>query len=188
MFFTKNELPDSVALCETFPERAARDGCTNGAYMEHFNGGTNGHVSPYLSDDDMFAPCASQKDEYKYGCYMNAPIHYLNTTENDFAGALKWCDDAELLYREACYYGVGGQTFRRNPLDLPFAENLCSHAGIFRKSCVSGIASMYISFHDARSSAEGYVLCDAFAEDNRAACTTYVDTHVWGMEKVSSAL
>jgi hypothetical protein len=177
MYFTKNNLPKTLTLCEQYP-LWEQGGCVNGAFMENFNADQKTHFSDYLKESDFSYPCAEQNEKHQYHCYMNAPIQYLNRTNDDYAGALIWCDSLVHTGREACYYGLGAQMARRNTLKIPFAESMCEKApSSMRSHCISGIVSYLISHYDFQTMEDANTFCNSLNPQNWETCYDKVSSH-----------
>jgi hypothetical protein len=107
---------------------------------------------------------------------MYAPTYFLSLHENDYPGALRWCEGAEAGLEEACAYGVGTQTMKENLNDPEFGESICmSGAPEQREPCVEGMAALYVSHEGSLEPARG--LCARLEPANRLACYDTVRAH-----------
>lgn len=169
MFFTDNDLSQSLSLCETYENSGARFACINGIYMENFNTDQKVHVSKYLRSNDPFYPCGEQKNEYKNDCYMYAPSYYLALNKNKYREAMLWCGKAEKNYVPQCIFGVGVQAMRENIQDPFFVESICtSGSNTERASCIKGMTVLYVNHYGGLGEAQR--LCSELQMNNRIIC------------------
>ena len=61
MFYTANDLPRSLEMCDAFDNAFARTTCSNGVFMENFSADQKLHVSEYLKESDPLYPCQSRR-------------------------------------------------------------------------------------------------------------------------------
>jgi len=169
MYYTANNLLDSLAICDSSATERARENCVNGAFMENFNTDQKIHPSEFLSEEDLFYPCTEVARRHKKHCYAYAPTHYLSKNPNDYSGALSWCRKAESGFRLTCVYGVGAQAMKENINDQELVESLCMQGE--RKQiapCVKGMVQQYIFHYGALEPAEQ--LCGTLNESNTKSC------------------
>lgn len=175
MYYTANDLPKSLDMCAVYESNFARRQCMNGVFMENFSSDNNLHTSAYLKADDLFYPCASQKEQYKDLCYVYAPVRYLSVHTNDYVGALRWCDEAERTHRSVCAFGLGGQAMKENRHNPTFVETIC---GSNRKGqtehCVDGMVNLYIQH--AGSVEPAIELCGKLKKQNKKTCLSAVES------------
>ena len=169
MYFTANDLPRSLEMCDVFREASTQFACTNGVFMENFSADQKLHLSAYLKEDDPFYPCMEQAKRHKQNCYRYAPYYWLNVNDNDYVGALEWCEGAEAGFGATCAKGVGAQTMRRHISDPKFVESTCAKGKAGQTApCIEGMVSMYISHHSSLGPAR--TLCEQLEAPNRPAC------------------
>ena len=169
MFYTANDLPRSLEMCDAFRNSSMRFACANGVFMENFNADQKLHLSAYLKEDDPFYPCREQAERHKQNCYNFAPYYWLTLNENDYAGALEWCEGAEAGYGSSCAKGVGLKTMRRHISDPKFVESTCAKGKPEQIApCIEGMAAMYISHHSSLGPAR--TLCERLEAPNQPAC------------------
>jgi hypothetical protein len=87
MFYTSNDLPRSLEMCDGFEDVFGRSSCANGVFMENFNTEQKAHVSKYLKESDPFYPCAEQAERHKADCYLYAPTYFLDLEGDDYTAA-----------------------------------------------------------------------------------------------------
>jgi hypothetical protein len=175
MFFTDNELPIALKLCETYKDTFARSSCVNGVFMENFNVDQESHVSKYVDVSNPMSPCVKQSGVYKTDCYVYAPTHYLFVHKGDYKGALKACTTVEGAYRQVCAQGVGSQALKDFVNDHKRVERLCMSGKLsLMRSCVEGMSAMYLN-HTA-SPVQARTLCDELYFFNKKWCRQVIDT------------
>jgi hypothetical protein len=176
MFYTANDLPRSLDMCDRLGNSFASSNCANGVFMENFNADQKLHLSEFLKEEDPFYPCMNQSERHKTDCYMYAPTYFLSLHENDYAGALEWCRGAEAGFEDTCAYGVGTQTMKENLNDPEFVESTCmGGAPEQTEPCVEGMAALYVSHSGALEPARE--LCARLETANRPACYNAVEAH-----------
>ncbi len=169
MYFTDNDLPKSLELCNSYTDSSAQSNCTWGVFMENFSANPSLHPSQYINPEDPLYPCPEQTFSTKRDCYLWAPTYYLGLHLNDYAGALAWCKTAELFYQETCATGVGGQTMRENTGNPKLVENLCMQGDPDQVApCVDGMIRIYISHFGSLAPARK--LCDQLLPSNKQTC------------------
>ncbi|MDP9479827.1 MAG: hypothetical protein M3R38_29900, partial [Actinomycetota bacterium] len=139
MFYTANDLPRSLEMCDALGGSFASSNCANGVFMENFNTEQKDHVSEYLRESDPLYPCPKQAERHKADCYTYAPIYFLSLNEGGYDRALRWCEGAEAGYEPACAYGVGTQTMKENLNDPKSVESICVGANPNRGSRASRV-------------------------------------------------
>jgi plastocyanin len=176
MFYTANDLPRSLEMCEGFESDFGRSSCVNGVFMENFNTEQKRHVSKFLKEDDPFYPCPEQPEHYKADCYLYAPTYFLNLNQDDYAGALDWCAGAEAGYESMCARGVGGETMKENMNDPKFVEATCMSGGPEQIApCIEGMVGLYINHYGSLKPARE--LCAGLQTSNRRACYGTVEAY-----------
>lgn len=173
MFYTNNNLPQSLELCDVYPELESQSFCAQGVFMENFNTDQKLHPSLYLNEDDSFYPCSLQQDRHKADCFYYAPSYYLSLHNNDFTAAMAWCEGAERGFAPICVRGVGRMIIMYNLHDTKAAEDICDTALPSRRAaCIDGVAGFFLNHYD--SIEIGNMLCEILDTDNQAICTNSV--------------
>jgi plastocyanin len=169
MYYTANDLPKSLEMCDTFKSRTDSSNCTNGVFMENFSADQKLHLSDYLKESDPFYPCAEQIERHKRNCYTYAPTYYLSLNKNDYVGALEWCKGAEASFVSTCAFGVGAQTMKENVNDPESVESICMNADAeLVASCIKGMVDLYANHQGAVKPVEQ--LCADLQASNRPTC------------------
>jgi plastocyanin len=176
MYYTANDLPRSLEMCDAFGSSLAQIDCSNGVFMENFAADQKLHLSEFLKESDPFYPCAEQADRHKTACYLYAPTYFLSLHKGDYAGALEWCGGAEDSFKEACARGVGSQTMKENIKDPEFAESVCTRGSPEQgEPCVEGMVSLYINHYGSLEPARE--LCGRLKASNQQTCYDSVESN-----------
>jgi plastocyanin len=176
MFYTANDLPRSLKMCEGFDTDFGRSNCANGVFMENFNADQKLHLSRFLKESDPFYPCAEQENRYKADCYLYAPTYFLSLNEGDYDAALEWCNGAEAGFEPTCAYGVGTQAMKENLNDPKLVESVCMNGEDEQTApCIEGMTGLYINHHGSLEPARE--LCTRLEKPNRPACYDAVKAH-----------
>jgi plastocyanin len=169
MFYTANDLPRSLKMCEGFDTDFGRSNCANGVFMENFNADQKLHLSKFLKESDPFYPCTQQANRYKAHCYLYAPTYFLSLNESDYDAALEWCNGAEAGFEPSCAYGVGTQAMKENLNDPKLVESVCMNGEDGQTApCIEGMTSLYINHNGSLEPARE--LCSRLEKPNRPAC------------------
>ena len=173
MYFTLNNLPESLSLCEKYTTEFEQQTCANGVFMENFAVDGDVHISEYVRDTDLFYPCSDQTERYKTDCYGYAPIYYLSLYPNEYQDALEWCGGAEPEYVHACVFGVGSQMMKENVSDPLHVEEMCEKDARYRANCIAGMTTLYVNHYGEIAPAED--LCPRLREENRTVCMQTIE-------------
>lgn len=169
MIYTDNDLPESIKLCNTYSDRFMSDSCKNGVFMENFNVDQKVHISKYLNPYDIFSTCRDQDLNDKPICFIYSPTFYLNTNNHNYSSALKWCDTAPSLYKNACAYGVGSQAIKENIDNPKFVEKVCESGKKSQvQECINGMIDLYINHYGSLQPAKD--LCLTLNKKNIKTC------------------
>jgi hypothetical protein len=163
-------------MCEALDQPFGRSSCANGVFMENFSADQKLHLSKFLKESDPFYPCMEQVERYKPDCYLYAPTYFLSLHPEDYAGALKWCTDAEAGFESACASGVGMQALKENLDDPKLIESVCMGGQSEQTApCIEGMTSLYISHHGSLEPARE--LCARLEAPHRRPCYVSVVAH-----------
>lgn len=169
MFESQNDMPGSIALCNTYSTQFRRKACANGVYMENFNADAVLHPSEYVDVDNPLSPCSDQPTEHRLDCYLYAPTHYLSLHEGDYAGALELCEAVAIQARFACIRGVGMQAMKEHVLDPADALAICDLPNAKDESaCIAGAIGLLVNHHGSPIPARA--VCAALDEARMDPC------------------
>jgi plastocyanin len=176
MFYTSNDLPRSLEMCDGFESAFGRSSCANGVFMENFNTEQKDHVSKYLKESDTLYPCMKQADRHKADCYLYAPTYFLVLNQDDYAAALDWCKGAEAGFEPTCARGVGSQMMKEHLNDPKLVESTCMKGEPEQTvPCIEGMASLYVNHYGSLEPARD--LCARLDAPNRRTCYAAVKAH-----------
>ena len=169
MYYSGNDLPRSLELCDAYEDAFARMSCRNGVFMENFNVDGTFHTSEYITVEKPIDSCRDQRWRHKGGCYLYLPSYYLALHKNAYADALSWCRGAEFLFRGACAEGVGTQAMKENLMRPEVVEAICAEGKSSQTdSCITGMVGLYINHYGALQPAEA--LCERLSTKNSRTC------------------
>jgi plastocyanin len=185
MFYTANDLPRSLEMCDGYENDFGRSSCTNGVFMENFNTEQKAHVSEFLKEGDPFYPCPKQAERHKADCYLYAPVYFLSLKGDDYAAALQWCKGAEPGFEATCAQGVGSQMIKDNLNDPKLVESVCAKGDPAQTGpCIAGMAGLYVNHYGSLEPARD--LCARLEPSNRRACYGAVEAHAGLFEDQAS--
>ena len=177
MFYTGNNLPKALSLCNTYSSSRAQRRCYEGVFMENFLSDPDAHPTAYADAKYPFKPCMAQSGRYKATCYFYVPIYYLGLHANDYKEAVQWCEGAESGYSDACVKGVGSLAMKYNIDDPKYVESLCSVANPDDiPSCIDGMVSYYLTFTGNLSKTAQ--LCTQLEAGNIPSCRAAVKRNI----------
>ncbi len=174
MYYTINDLPKSLELCEKLQNEFAKSNCAGGVFMENFNTDQKDHISKYLDPKDPGQICKIQDAKFKNACYVYAPIYYLHLHKNNYTEALAWCRTTEGGYQDACAEGVSSQAIKENIENPLLVEDACTSGTLKQLApCIHGLVGLYTnhfaSFEQSRK------LCFNLQFLNRQTCLETID-------------
>jgi hypothetical protein len=176
MHVMQGDLPRSLRLCDSYEKGFARYVCSNGIFMAFFDIGHSTLSEQKDAKNDALFICARQEARHKRSCYVYAPTYFLGLHEDDYAGALRWCEQAESAYTLSCVRGVGSQAIKENVNDPKFVEQICMNGNASQISaCIDGMIGLYIKHSGSLEPAR--VLCARLEQSNRLACEKSVASH-----------
>jgi len=145
--------------------------------MENFNTDQKLHPSRYLNPDNPFYPCASQPTFYKAICYFYAPIYFLSLRNDDYVGAMRWCQSAPKGYPSACTDGLATRIMKQNINNPKLVEQVCV-SGVKKQvnPCIDGMVSYYVVNFNSASSARN--MCQKLAPEHRGQCLRSVNARL----------
>ena len=175
MHYTSGDLYRSLEMCDSYDSSFAKSNCANGVFMENFNIEFKTHLPKFLKADDLFYPCQKQEARHKGHCYHHAPTYYLSLHKNNYLGALRWCESAEIGHRSTCTRGVGSQAIKENINTPKIVEKICERnkpAQVI--PCVEGMIDLYINHYGSLEPAKA--LCEQLEISNQQTCNDSVQS------------
>ncbi|MST04096.1 MAG: hypothetical protein EXS49_00815 [Candidatus Pacebacteria bacterium] len=169
MYWTGNNLPRALELCDVYDSKFAKDNCANGVFMENFGADDVLHPSRFVSKENPASSCVQEKT-HKQECYLYAGKYYLTLIKEDYSKAFNWCKNIDKNFIDSCIAGLGGEAIKNN-LYIPLkAESICDKAGSLKdiSTCIDGLIGLYI--HHTASISDSHKLCNYFTELNKSTC------------------
>lgn len=177
MYYSNNELPSALALCDLYDTSFERGSCANGVFMENFNTDQKVHFAPQLREDDPFYPCEEQELRHKPDCYFYAPTYYLHLTGDNYGGALMWCKNAEFGFKSICAQGVGSEAMKQNINQPLRVEGICeSGSKKQEKPCIVGMVGLYINHYGSYKPAQE--MCETVKDQHKDLCFDAVESYL----------
>jgi hypothetical protein len=177
MFYTNNDINNSLDWCEVHKTDSARNECYAGAFMELFTA-IPGFEPVELIISDPLATCLAFDSTQQYSCHYYAPTYYLTLHPSDYIGALEWCKESADGYQELCTKGVGAIAIKENiqyPLEV---QMICETADPDQVAiCIDGMVGLYMNHYFSATAGEDLCLilddrhletCEAAVESRRA--------------------
>ncbi|MCU7825918.1 hypothetical protein [Kitasatospora sp. DSM 101779] len=156
MFVTQQDIPSARDLCSKFPTTSRRITCSEGLFMQLFAPDEEDEKAKANLPADKLAaeplyPCPEQPALFQSACFFYAPTLYLSSHDyanhpEAFAGALKWCLNAQASGgANDCSRGVGSRTMKYNLDRADWAAQQCATAADTwqRKACTQGLVSYW---------------------------------------------
>ena len=169
MFYTANDLPRSLKMCEGFDTDFGRSNCANGVFMENFNADQKLHISKFLKESDPFYPCAQQANQLQKLTATCTPRPTFSASTTAITTPLSSGAAARkpVSSRRALRGGV--QAMKENLNDPKLVETVCMNGEDEQTApCIEGMTSLYINHHGSLEPARE--LCSRLEKPNRPAC------------------
>lgn len=173
MAVTKNELFESLDLCENLTGGWEKESCYGGVYMENVMVDNRTHFSKYLKPDDLMYPCNAVDVPYKSQCYLMQTSYALTKNGRSFANLFELCASVEEPYRDICAQSIGRDASGQSVSDPQQTHDWCALALDTRQQehCIIGAAKDFVSYF--HSDTQAYGLC---AKEEGAIKTTCEST------------
>lgn len=175
MYFTGNNLPKSLTICDSFPTDTSRGTCYEGVFMENFNTDLNAHPNKYLKNEDTFYPCTDVAAIYKGACYFYAPRYFLQRHIRTYQSLLNFCNQAEDNYKLTCLNGAGSAVMKEN-IDNPSLVLGVCRSSINENYCIDGMVSYYMVHY--YSVQKGSDLCQTMSGSEKDVCLQSVQKRI----------
>ena len=105
MYFTENDLPKALALCDAGKNFEEREICYTGAFMANWDSvGSTDHPTQYAKADDPLYPCYILDERYQRQCYTYG---VLTTSQNSVERSAELCRQIPERFRTECFATIG---------------------------------------------------------------------------------
>lgn len=169
MYYTNNDLPQSLEACEKYEEEFAREGCVGGVFMANFSANPTMHPSKYLKKDDVFYPCREQTERNKNECYAYVPWSRGAFYEEDYFEAFAICKNAEPPHRKSCAFGAGALAAEGNIDDLKILKKICTEGEpSLVPACIDGAARIIVLYTASNGLAKEF--CETLQPPHKWTC------------------
>lgn len=163
------DLVGALDTCKDISSSGEKEGCYGGVFMENRNAslgesvGYEGHVTDWLSWDDLFFPCNTDLNgdsDARDVCY-NSQAGWMQTVLNyDQNAVISECMNAPEDVRGLCYRGVGRNGTHRDPL---LAENVCGRVPeAYYSECILSASKGVIDYYGPNLDGSTNAFCAGF--------------------------
>ncbi len=177
MSMTRNELFESLRLCDLLTGDWERSSCYGGVYMENVMTDWRNHKTAYLKDDDLLYPCTAVDEPYKYQCYLMQTSYVLRKNGYDFANAFRRCDTVPAPHNEVCAQSIGrdasGSTIS-DPIETKKQCDLAPNALLYH-NCIVGAAKDFVSYF--HNDTEARIFCASLEKGEDVSCDGLVTSY-----------
>ncbi len=174
MYYTGNNAPRSLSLCDAYAGPFARTSCVNGVFMENFNADTVLHPSEFLDSTDPTRLCRTLNESKQADCYLYAAQYYLRNSGQDFQKSFAWCGSVPPPFIQSCIAGIGGEAMKMH-IDHPsYVEEICDKTDTkeHQSFCIDGMIGLYL-YHTG-SLSDTKKLCESLLTANQETCRSAV--------------
>jgi hypothetical protein len=184
MFITSNELPESLAFCDSLLSRSDQTTCYGGVFMENSSSSTNlDHPTKYLKADDALYPCDSLEERYLETCYSYQSSYFSRIAQFDWTKVDALCQSIPVAYQSGCFRFIGSNQvgFTQDMNKRKANCNLLSTAA-HRTLCYDGLVGALAGrFNTDFPLIASF--CAMLAEGDKAHCYEQVGYSLLGWEK-----
>lgn len=175
------DLYAGLAVCDTFSELIAQDGCWQGVFMENVNAAMRGEArSGTFSATDALAPCSTTPEKYRHECFINHAGWLMKFFGNDVARASAACLAAHGNGVRSCLESIGlmvsNPSWQGNlaPGEFGGAEEiawkLCQKFPTgYTQNCVVGAVDNIMNFDELKTD-RAMNFCSLISEEHRSTC------------------
>lgn len=170
MYYSGNDVPVSLAACDSLPQVNDRLRCSEGVFMENFESDEIFHPSEFVDGENSFGICRAQSKSYQKGtCYFYAPHYYLRTHPSQYQTMFEKCITAEPAFVSTCIKGTASRVAKENTKRISYLDWMCSKQKNNEMSCAEGLGSYhYTQYGDAEKTRD---FCSALRPAYHSACT-----------------
>lgn len=143
MLLSANNVPQSLTLCDTLADVAARERCYSGVFMENSSSSTTQiTTNPYIKKDDPLYPCDILASPYLKLCYQYQSSYFAQLTDYDWEKTADLCLKVPKDYQYGCFYIIGSNQvgFTEDPAVMNKDCSLMPDRNS-QKDCVEGVIS-----------------------------------------------
>ena len=141
MFFTEDELPRSLKICDGLSGRDEQQWCYSGAFMENSTSSTNkDHPTKYLKKDDPIYPCNVLDSKYLDMCYALQGFYFAKISNFEIEKTITLCGQVPKSYQASCFRSIGQERVGFTQ-DLAIMKDGCDQIeeGDNREACLQGV-------------------------------------------------
>jgi hypothetical protein len=180
MSMTRNELFESLRLCDLLTGDWEKSSCYGGVYMENVMADWKNHKTAYLKKDDLLYPCTAVEERYKYQCYLMQTSYVLKENGYDFADAFKRCDAVPAPFNEVCAQSIGRDASGSTISNAAETKKRCDLAPnpLLYHNCIVGAVKDFVSYFHSDGQARQFCAMLEKGEDEScdALVTSYYST------------
>ncbi|MDA1209097.1 MAG: hypothetical protein O2904_03650 [bacterium] len=115
MMSRRNDIYETMRVCDGMPYLNAAQGCWQGGFMENINAVMTGQDKDgvFLGAADPLAPCSNVPLQYQWNCYENHSAYLMKEYENDIVKSAEACLKAHPETMPSCVLSLA--QFATNP-------------------------------------------------------------------------
>ena len=172
MYISKNELFESLDKCNSLDQSSKRSQCYSGVFMENVLADNKNHFTKFLNTSDIFFPCNSVEDKYKFSCY-NIQTNFAYKNLKDYKKMFNACESAA-NYSHSCYMGIGRIIAGLHIDDLNKIKANCELGNNIEKknNCIFGAVRVLVLFYSDDKEAKRF--CDIISDKSKPQCKNYL--------------
>ncbi len=158
MAVTRNELFESLTLCDSLTGDWGRRSCYGGVFMENIMVDNRNHYAAYLKPDDLLYPCNAVDTPYKEECYKMQTSYALTKNGRDFKKLFQLCAGADPDFRNTCAQSIGRDASGSSVSDILATKTTCALAGSDDQyaNCVIGAVKDFVSYFHGDEKARAF--------------------------------
>lgn len=171
MFVTEMELKDSLKLCDTILNKAQRERCYTGVFMENSSSSTSfDHKAKYIKADDPFYPCNSLDEKYLPMCWQYQSSYFAIIQKQDWVKVASMCLQVPKAYQDRCVRTIGTNQVGFTP-SVQVMKKDCDlmPSTHFQNVCVEGVISS-MSYRFVGDYKRMIEFCSLVKSQNKESC------------------
>lgn len=140
MFVLNNDLPKSLALCDSVENARA---CYSGVFMSNYLSLEDStHPSLYIRTDDPLFPCTELSERYRESCYENQTTFFF---DEEVEPNVALCEQVPSAYRDLCLRHVANKKIQKITDSVLLAEVCAVIPNTYpRHRCIENIVDRLI--------------------------------------------